>query len=118
RGDPLGCGVPQADDAASIEQKNAVGDVSEHASRVRALLDLRIPARAIDGERDPSGNVFRESKVVCSVRLPAARASNRDRAKGALTHPEGGADQSSGLDAGEELARVLPVGALAERGDD
>ena len=108
-GDPLRRRVPEPDDAAPVQEEDPIGDVSENARCVRPLLDLRVQPSAIDGERDPPGDVFHEREVVRSIGLAAAGSSDRDSADRALTCAERNADQGARVDAPEEPTRLLTV---------
>jgi hypothetical protein len=110
--------IPSADDAAAVEQQDPVGNVSQNACCVRALLDLGVEARTIDRERNPPGDVFNKREVVGSIGPAARDPGDGDRADRALTRAEWNADQGARVDAAEELSGLLAVRPFAERWDD
>ena len=77
--------------------------------RVRALLDLGVQPRTINGERDPAGDVFYECEIVRAVGAPARDPGDGDGADRALTSAEWNADQGARFDAAEEATRLLAV---------
>ena len=117
RGDRFGRRVPQAHDAAPVDEENAVGDVSHDPRRVGPLLDRAVEPPAIDGERDPAGEVLGESEVVGAVRLAGLRSCEGQRSERSLLGPERDADGRARVDPAEDRAVLPAVRRLArERG--
>jgi hypothetical protein len=63
--------IPEADDSAPIEQHGAVGDMGEHARRVRSLLDFEEKARPVESDRDAPRQVLDQRQLVRPVAVPA-----------------------------------------------
>ena len=104
-GDPLRGAVPKPDHALRIDEDDAVPDRREDARRLRALLDLSVEPRVLDGARCAPAELFGEPEIRLIEASPRLRRDERDR----TDHSVAGAERHAHVRAQPELAQQVEV---------
>src|SRR5918999_830883 len=108
-GDHLPGRIPEPDDAATIEEEDAVAHVREHSGRVGPLLYLAVEPCVVDGQRRAPGEILRQRELVDTVEAAGPARHEGDGAQSAPAREEGDAQPRFGV----ELAERGRLGAVA-----